>query len=73
MSCARPARLHGHATLKGKPPAAAHGLDIDEHGIGRVTEPRMYQLIRQPGPVTVRVFDIDFIGPGVEAFDFTFG
>jgi hypothetical protein len=33
----------------------------------------MYRPIRQPGPVTDRVFDIDFIGPGVEAFDFTFG
>jgi hypothetical protein len=33
----------------------------------------MYQLSRQTGPVTDRVFDIDFIGPGVEAFDFTFG
>jgi hypothetical protein len=33
----------------------------------------MYQLIRQPGPITDRVFEIQFLEPGVAAFDFTFG
>jgi hypothetical protein len=33
----------------------------------------MYQLIRQLEPIGERVFDIEFIGPGVQAFDFTFG
>jgi thiol-disulfide isomerase/thioredoxin len=59
--------------IDGKPPVAAHGIDVDEQGNGRVSEPRMYQLIRQPGPIADRVFEIEFIGPGVEAFDFTFG
>ena len=59
--------------IDGKPPGGAHGVDVDEQGYGVVTEPRMYQLIRQPGPVADRVFDIEFVGPGVEAFDFTFG
>jgi thiol-disulfide isomerase/thioredoxin len=59
--------------IDGKPPGGAHGIDIDEQGYGVVSEPRMYQLIRQPGPVTDRVFEIEFVGPGVEAFDFTFG
>jgi thiol-disulfide isomerase/thioredoxin len=59
--------------IDGQPPGGAHGIDVDEQGYGAVTEPRMYQLIRQPGPITDRVFDIEFVGPGVEAFDFTFG
>jgi hypothetical protein len=34
----------------------------------------MYQLIRQPpGPVVDREFEIEFLEPGVAAFDFTFG
>jgi len=33
----------------------------------------MYRLIRQPGHVADRVFDIEFVGPSVEAFDFAFG
>jgi hypothetical protein len=34
----------------------------------------MYQLIRQPhGPITDREFEIEFLAPGVAAFDFTFG
>jgi hypothetical protein len=59
--------------IDGKSPGDAHGIDVDEQGYGVVSEPRMYQLIRQPGPVADRVFDIEFVGPGVEAFDFTFG
>jgi thiol-disulfide isomerase/thioredoxin len=59
--------------IDGKAPGGAHGIDVDEQGNGVVSGPRMYQLIRQPGPVADRVFDIEFVGPGVEAFDFTFG
>ena len=35
-------------------------------------EPRLYQLIRQPKPVTDRQFEIEF-SPGVEAFALTCG
>ena len=35
--------------LDGQPPGDAHGLDVDESGEGTVTEPRMYQLVRQRG------------------------
>jgi thiol-disulfide isomerase/thioredoxin len=59
--------------VDGEPPGAAHGIDVDAQGDGTVTEPRMYQLIRQPEPIADRVFDIEFIAPGVQAFDFTFG
>jgi len=59
--------------IDGKPPDAAHGTDVDDQGIGTVAEQRMYQLIRQPKPITVRLFEIEFLDPGAEAFAFTFG
>ena len=59
--------------IDGQPPGPAHGVDVDEQGNGTIAEPRMYQLIRQPGPVTDRRFEIQFLDSGVEAFVFTFG
>jgi len=59
--------------LDGQPPANAHGTDVDEQGNGTATEQRMYQLIRQTKPITDRVFEIEFLDPGVEAYVFTFG
>jgi len=59
--------------IDGQMPASAHGGDVDEKGNGTVVEQRMYQLIRQPLPITDRVFEIEFLDPGVEAFSFTFG
>jgi hypothetical protein len=46
---------------------------VDEQGHGTIAEPRMYQLIRQPGAVADSRFDIEFLDPGVEVFVFTFG
>jgi hypothetical protein len=59
--------------IDGQPPGAAHGIDVDEQGDGTVTEQRLYQLIRQPKPIVDRLFEIEFLGSGVEAFAFTFG
>jgi hypothetical protein len=59
--------------LDGQPPQAAHGLDTNERGDGTVTEPRLYQLIRQPAPVTEHTFEITFRDPGAHAYVFTFG
>ena len=59
--------------LDGQPPGNAHGTDIDADGNGTLTEPRLYQLIRQYGSVTDRTFDITFPDPGAQAFAFTFG
>jgi thiol-disulfide isomerase/thioredoxin len=59
--------------LDGQPPGDAHGLDVDESGEGAVAEPRMYQLVRQPGAVAQRDFEIAFLDPGVRAYVFTFG
>jgi thiol-disulfide isomerase/thioredoxin len=59
--------------LDGQPPGAAHGIDVDENGNGTVADGRIYQLIRQPGRVTDRTFEITFLDPGVGAYVFTFG
>lgn len=59
--------------IDGRPPGAAHGVDLDDQGYGTVSEQRLYQLIRQPKPVTERQFEIEFLSSGVEAFAFTFG
>ena len=66
-----PARFR--VLLDGQPPGAAHGTDVDEQGNGALTQPRLYQLVRQPGPVTDRTFEITFLDPGVRAYAFTFG
>ena len=59
--------------IDGRPPGAAHGIDVDEQGNGTVTQQRLYQLIRQPKPIADRQFEIEFLGSGVEVFAFTFG
>jgi thiol-disulfide isomerase/thioredoxin len=59
--------------LDGASPGAGHGLDVDEDGRGRVVEPRLYQLIRQQGPIADRTLEIAFDAPGAEAYVFTFG
>src|SRR3954469_11354869 len=62
-----------HVLIDGKPPGAAHGLDVNEQGVGTVTDQRLYHLIRQPQPIVDRLFEIEFLDPGVETFSFTFG
>jgi thioredoxin family protein len=59
--------------LDGRPPDAAHGIDVDEQGNGMVTDQRLYQLIRQSRHIADRQFEIEFLDAGVEAFVFTFG
>jgi thiol-disulfide isomerase/thioredoxin len=60
-------------TLDGAAPGDNHGVDSAADGSGEVREPRMYQLIRQKGPIKDVTFEIEFLDPGVEAFSFTFG
>lgn len=59
--------------IDGRPPSANRGVDVDEGGNGRVTEQRLYQLIRQQPPIRERLFEIEFLDSGVETFVFTFG
>ena len=46
---------------------------IDEVGNGSVTGQRLYQLVRQKGGSKERLFTIEFLDPGAEAYAFTFG
>ncbi|MEH2472707.1 cytochrome c biogenesis protein CcdA/thiol-disulfide isomerase/thioredoxin [Nitrobacteraceae bacterium AZCC 2161] len=59
--------------IDGQPPGADHGFDVDAEGLGSVRENRLYQLVRQAGPVMERTFEIEFLDAGVQAYAFTFG
>ena len=59
--------------LDGEPPGPAHGIDVDESGNGIADYQRLHQLIRQHAPIADRLFEIEFLDAGVEAFVFTFG
>jgi thiol-disulfide isomerase/thioredoxin len=59
--------------LDGRPPDDAHGVDVDESGKGTLSEPRMYQLVRERGRIRQQTFEITFDDPGVRAYVFTFG
>ncbi len=60
-------------TVDGKAPGDGHGVDTDADGNGTVTGQRLYQLVREAGPVGDHTFEIRFLDPGVQAFAFTFG
>jgi cytochrome c biogenesis protein CcdA/thiol-disulfide isomerase/thioredoxin len=60
-------------TIDGQAPGANHGVDTDAQGNGRVTEHRLYQLIRQKNAIEDRTFEIEFLDAGAQAFAFTFG
>jgi thiol-disulfide isomerase/thioredoxin len=59
--------------IDGQAPGEAFGSDVDERGNGTMTDQRLYQLIRQSGHIADRLFEIEFLDAGVEAFVFTFG
>ncbi|AOK54597.1 cytochrome C biogenesis protein [Burkholderia stagnalis] len=67
----RPVRFR--VTLDGAAPGAVHGADVDAQGYGTVTGQRLYQLVRQAGPIADRTFSIEFLDAGVRAYAFTFG
>jgi cytochrome c biogenesis protein CcdA/thiol-disulfide isomerase/thioredoxin len=60
-------------TIDGAPPGRDAGVDVAANGLGAVKDQRLYQLVRQKGPVRDRTFTIEFLDPGVDAFSFTFG
>ncbi len=59
--------------VDGQSPGEDHGVDVDALGVGTVSEPRMYQLVRQHGAIAERDFDMTFLDAGVRAYAFTFG
>ena len=62
-----------HVFVDGMAPKGDHGMDVDEQGAGAVTSQRLYQLIRQTGPIKDRLFEIEFGDSDVEVYSFTFG
>jgi thiol-disulfide isomerase/thioredoxin len=73
LSSAGPGPIPFQVLLDGEVPGSSHGVDVDDRGNGTLTQPRLYQLIRQPGPVSERTFEVTFLDPGVQAYAFTFG
>jgi len=71
LGAAKPLRFR--VTLDGAAPGKHRGVDIDAQGYGEIREQRLYQLIRQGGAVRDRIFRIEFLDEGAEAFAFTFG
>jgi hypothetical protein len=51
----------------------AHGTEVQPDGSGIISDQRTYQLIRQSGPIADRLFEIEFLDAGIEAYCFTFG
>ena len=57
------------ATHRSMPTASMSHAD----GSGALVEQRMYQLIRQAGPIVDRLFEIEFLDAGAQGLCFTFG
>jgi cytochrome c biogenesis protein CcdA/thiol-disulfide isomerase/thioredoxin len=60
-------------TIDGQAPGANHGVDTNAAGNGKITDQRLYQLIRQKDMIDDRTFEIEFLDAGAQAFAFTFG
>ena len=59
--------------VDGEPPGSARGFDVDEDGRGALDQQRLYQLVREPGSIVDRTFEITFGASGAEAYCLTFG
>ena len=65
--------LRFRVLVDGLPPGDSHGLDVNEQGMGTLADHRLYQLIRQKGPIKDHLFEVEFLDAGADAFAFTFG
>jgi thiol-disulfide isomerase/thioredoxin len=70
---ARDAPVRFRVSIDGKPPGDSGGSDVDERGEGVISEPRLYQLVRQSGGIRDRTFELTFLDPGAQVYAFTFG
>ncbi|MET3443036.1 cytochrome c biogenesis protein CcdA/thiol-disulfide isomerase/thioredoxin [Variovorax paradoxus] len=59
--------------VDGKPPLADHGSDTDAEGHGVIDAQKLYQLVRQAANGKDRLFEIEFLDAGAQAYAFTFG
>jgi len=60
-------------TIDGRPPGQDAGIDVSANGDGMIGKERLYQLVRQKGDIRERLFEVEFLAEGAEAFAFTFG
>ncbi len=60
-------------SVDGKPPLSDHGWDTDAQGNGAIDGHRLYQLVRQAENGKDRLFEIEFLDAGAQAYVFTFG
>lgn len=65
--------LRFRLSIDGQPPGIHHGSDVDAQGYGQVDATRLYQLVRQQGPVKERTLEIEFLDAGAQGYAFTFG
>ena len=73
LSPAGPEPVPFRVRLDGAAPGPDAGVDVDADGAGVLTHGRMYQLVRQAGPVRDRTVEITFAAAGARAHVFTFG
>jgi thiol-disulfide isomerase/thioredoxin len=74
MGAADPSKpVRFRVKIDGAIATADHGTDVDADAMGTVKEPRLYQLVRQQGPIADRTFEIEFLDRGARAYCFTFG
>jgi len=59
--------------IDGQPPGADHGADTDAEGNGTIDAQKLYQLVRQRENGKPRLFEIEFLDAGAQAYAFTFG
>ena len=69
----RGASIPFRVLLDGTAPGGDHGDDVDEAGNGTLSDQRLHQLIRRVDADGDRLFEIEFLDAGAEAYCFTFG
>jgi hypothetical protein len=60
-------------TIDAAPPGADHGSDVDADVRGVLNQDRLYQLVRQAGPVVDRTFETEFLDSGLRTYALTGG
>jgi thiol-disulfide isomerase/thioredoxin len=73
LSCGAREPIPFRVLLDGRAPGPSHGVDVDPDGNGVLADGRLYQLVRERDAVRDRTLEVTFLGPGAEAYVFTFG